>query len=201
MVPSSATLSECRQLCPISARRRFGFLFSASITTHASVFAVSPAGISSDESSLGWTCTESISCASRNLSSNGKRWKREDSLAHHLSPEPLHHLAHRLPLQWSVRNQALEVGAVAQHPSFADRSIAWKRRGEQTRQAAAAPQTILIDWFEPKWIQLCVVHCLLSICCHRNFNSQHSLASQVADGHLGPKPDRHSEHKWQEPRP
>jgi hypothetical protein len=51
------------------------------------------------------------------------------------------------------------VGAVAQHPRFADRSIAWKRRGEQAGQAAATPQAVLIDRFEPQRIQPCFIHC------------------------------------------
>ncbi len=66
--------------------------------------------------------------------------KRGAQLAHQLFSELLHHMTKRLALKRSIRNQALMIGTVAQHPRFADRPIARKRRGEQAGQATAAPQ-------------------------------------------------------------
>ena len=72
--------------------------------------------------------------------------------SHQLFSELRHHLAKRLPFKRSIRDQALVVGAVAQPPSFADRSFARKRRGEQARQAPATPQPILINRIEAQGI-------------------------------------------------
>src|SRR5665213_2998189 len=55
--------------------------------------------------------------------------------------------------------------AVAEHPCFADRTIARKRRGEQVGQATAAPEAILIDRIEPKRIQRYLIHALSSNSC------------------------------------
>jgi hypothetical protein len=71
---------------------------------------------------------------------------------HQLFSELLNHLPKRLALKRSIRNQALVIDAVAQHPCFADRSIARQRRGEQARQAPATSQPILIDRLEAQWI-------------------------------------------------
>jgi hypothetical protein len=60
-----------------------------------------------------------------------QEWKTAEArrqLAHQLISEPLHHLAKRLPFERTIRNQALVVGAVAQHPRFADWPIPGKRR-------------------------------------------------------------------------
>ena len=60
-------------------------------------------------------------------------------LSHQRLWKLLHHLAERLALKRTISNLALVVGAVAQHPCFTDRPIAWKRRREQAGQATAAP--------------------------------------------------------------
>jgi hypothetical protein len=38
--------------------------------------------------------------------------------------------------------------AVAEHPCFADRTITGERCGEHVGQTTAAPEPVLIDWFE-----------------------------------------------------
>ena len=90
-----------------------------------------------------------------------QQWKTAETrrqLAHQLFWKLFHHLPKCLTLKRSIRNQALVVGAVAQHPSFADRSIARQRRGEQASQTPSAPEPILIDRLETQRIQRCLAH-------------------------------------------
>ena len=71
----------------------------------------------------GCTWTESISCASRNFSSNEKRRKRSGQFPHQLILELLHQLTEILPFQRSIGNPARMVFAVAEYPRFADRAV------------------------------------------------------------------------------
>ena len=57
------------------------------------------------------------------------------------------------PFERSIGNATRMVIAVAEHPGFADGTITRQRRGEQVGQTPAAPEPILIDWFESQGIQ------------------------------------------------
>jgi predicted phosphoribosyltransferase len=43
--------------------------------------------------------------------------------------------------------------AVAEHPGFADRTTNGQRRAEHVGQTTAAPEPVLIDWFESQGVQ------------------------------------------------
>src|ERR1035441_7193822 len=81
-------------------------------------------------------------------------------LAHQLFLESLHHLSKGLPCQRSIRNHALVVRTVAEHPCFTDGSVPRKRCGEQIGQPPAAPQPILVDRLEAQGIQRHLIHAL-----------------------------------------
>jgi hypothetical protein len=53
--------------------------------------------------------------------------------------------------------------AVAEHPCFADGTIAGQRCGEQVGQTTAAPEPILINWFESQRVQKLLTQ-KLSLC-------------------------------------
>ena len=88
----------------------------------------------------------------------GKAAEARSKLPHQLFSKLFHQSTDSLALKRSIRNLALMVRSVAKHPRFADRPITRKRRGEQTGQATAAPQTVLIDRVEPQRIQSCLAH-------------------------------------------
>src|ERR1019366_530206 len=74
-------------------------------------------------------------------------------LSQHLLRELLQQLTDGSPFERSIGNVARMVIAVAKHPCFADRTITGQRCGEQVGQTAAAPEPILIDWFESQGVQ------------------------------------------------
>ena len=92
----------------------------------------------------------------------GKAAEARSKLPHQLFSTLFHQLTDSLALKRSIRNQALMVRTVAEHPRFANRPVTRKRRGEQAGQAPPAPQTILINRIEPQRIQRCLIHALCS---------------------------------------
>src|SRR5664279_4141812 len=92
------------------------------------------------------------------LEQQRKAAEARKELAHQLFPELLHHLAKHLPFERSVRNQALVVCTVAQHPRFSNRTVTRQWHGEQAGQSPAAPQAVLIDWIEAQGIQRSLGH-------------------------------------------
>jgi len=100
-------------------------------------------------------------------------------------PETAPSLGPPSALQWSVRNQALVV--VRSLSTQASPIGPSPGSGAESKPDKCRPPTDDIDRLVRTGEDTTVRrHCLLSICCHRNFNSQHSLASHVADGHLDP---------------
>ena len=92
----------------------------------------------------------------------GKAAETRSKLPHQLFSKLFHQSTDSLAPKRSIRNQALMVRTVAEHPRFADRLITGKRRGEQTGQAMPAPQTVLIDRVEPQRIQRRFIHAVSS---------------------------------------
>ena len=70
----------------------------------------------------------------------------------------LQQLTDSASLERSVGHAALVVFAVAQHPRFAKRAIIRQWHVQQIGQTPAAPESILIDWFESQRIQTCLNH-------------------------------------------
>jgi len=52
---------------------------------------------------------------------------------------------------------------VTENPRFPNRAIARQRSGEQAGQAPAPPESILVDRFESKGIERCLIDEILSV--------------------------------------
>src|SRR5580658_1833240 len=68
--------------------------------------------------------------------------------AEDLSRRLFHQLRDGAPFQWSVRDTAGVLVAIAQQPRLTDRSVTRQRRVEPVLQSPSAPKTILVDWVE-----------------------------------------------------
>ena len=126
----------------------------ASSTTQASVFPVSPAGSRSVARIRGMHLDREHFTRVEELQQQRKSAESPGQLSHHLFRKLLQQLTDGLPFERSIGDAALMVIAVAEHPCFADRTVARQRRGEQAGQTPAAPEPILIDRFESQRIKI-----------------------------------------------
>jgi len=84
-----------------------------------------------------------------------KRKSREPpgQFSHELPRRLLQQFIERLPLERALRDQARMVFPVAQNPCFPDRTFARQWSGEQLRQTASTPESILVDRLKSERIE------------------------------------------------
>ena len=98
-----------------------------------------------------------LACVKK-LEEQRKAAEARSQLAHQWFPELFHQVADGSSLKRSIGNLALMIIAVAEYPSFANRTVTRQRRGEQVGQSPTAPQPILINWLEAQGIQRHLAH-------------------------------------------